>query len=340
MNYNIDVYHLEESNLPKFLNQLISKDDKIQFNFINQTIEDFNNIQKHNIIIFEEENYLSSIELFQKIIQQYNKPASIIVSSNKEIFNVVQWIRKGATDYLVKGDFNKENFINTINGSLEYISNKKKSLDKKIKSIKDKKFEPICMPKNFNWDSMKNNESYELSLVMIEIILRDSSRGQYSKSFIDEIYLKIRNEIKVISNMFGGKLWYWNNNTGVVAFYFGDKISCSVLSAIYFYIHFFQICLETLKLNNVIHFKIGINEGHTIFNYINTGEITSNIINSLTHLTKKHTDKDSLNIASNVYKKLNPRIKKYFIKLEDDENNDIYQYQFFNYPNELQLTKK
>lgn len=320
--------------------QMISKDDKIQFNFIKQSIDDFRNIAKHNIIIFEEENYLSSIELFQKIIRHYTKPASIIVSNNKEIFNVVQWIRKGATDYLIKGDFNKENFINTINGSLEYIFNKKKSIDKKIKTAKSKDFEPICIPKNFNWNNLMNNESYELSLVMIQIILRETSRGQFPKSFIDEIYLKIRNEIKIISNMFGGKLWYWNNDTGVVAFYFGDKICCSVLSAIYFYIHFFQICLETLKLNNLIHFKIGINEGNTVFNYINTGEITSNIINSLTHLTKKHTDKDCLNISANVFKKLNARLKKYFINLDEDENKNLYQYQFFKYPNDMQLIKK
>ena len=339
MTYNIDVYHLDNSNLQNFFKKIIGNDDKININFIKQSEIDKKKSLKNNIVIFEEDNYLISIELFQKIISKYKKePVSIILSKNNEIFNVVQWMRKGATDYLVKGDFNKENFINTMNGSLEFILNKNPDVKEKHKSIS---FKPIIISKNVSWENLKNNESYHLSLVMIEIILREKDSGQYSKSIIDKIFFEIRNEINKISKMFGGKLWYWNNNYGVIAFYFDDKINCSILAAIYFYTHFFQICLEILKLNNIPHFKIGINEGKTVFNYINTGEITSSIINSLSHLTKKHTDKDCLNISENVYKKLNPRLKNYFLKIRNNNNNDIlYQYQFYKYPSKSILIKK
>ena len=339
MVYNIDVYYLKISNLQSFFKKIIGKDSKININFIKQSEINKQKSFKKNIIIFEEENYLTSIELFQKIISKYkNNPVSIILSNNKEIFNVVQWMRKGATDYLVKGEFNKENFINTINGSLEYISNKKVVVAKeKNKNIT---FKPINIPKRTNWSILKNNESYELSIVMIEVILREKNTGQYSKSIIDKIYFDIRNEINKISQLFGGKLWYWNNNYGVIAFYFDDKVNCSILAAIYFYTHFFQICLEVLKLTNIPHFKIGINEGKTVFNYVNTGEITSSIINSLYHLTKKYTDKDCLNISENVYKKLNPRLKNYFIKINNNKNDILYQYQFFKYPSRSKLIKK
>lgn len=342
MLYNIDVYCLNNSNLPDFLKQLVNKDDKIKFKFIKQSsINKSGKVSMPDIILFEEENYLTSIEIFKKIIFTYKKkPASIILSNNKEVFNIVQWIRKGATDYLVKGDFKKENFINAINGSLEYISDKKIKLKDKKKLNKDKNYKPIIIPKNNDWSVLKNNKSYELSLVMFEIILPKNSIGQYSKPVIDKIYLKLRNEINLIAQMFGGKLWYWNNNSGVILFYFGDKINCSVLAAIYFYTHFFQICLENIELNNIPHFKIGINEGKTVFHYINTGEITSDIINSLSHLTKKYTETDNLNISDNVFNKLNSRMKNYFIKVNNSNKSKLYQYQFFNYPSESPINNK
>lgn len=339
MTYNIDVYYLNNSNIQKFFKKIISSDDNINIKFINQSEINKQKTFKNNIVIFEEENYLTSIELFQNIISKYGKETiSIILSKNNEVFNVVQWMRKGATDYLVKGEFNKENLINTINGSLEYIS-KKNVVDLKEKR-KNISFKPIVVPKNTDWNNLKNNESYELSLVMIEIVLLEKNIGQYTKAIIDKIYFNIRNEINKIAKMFGGKLWYWNNNNGVIAFYFEDKVNCSMLAAIYFYTHFFQICMEVLKLNNIPNFKIGINEGKTVFNYLNTGEITSNIINSLSHLTKKHTENDCLNITENVYKKINPRLHKYFIKINNNKTDKLYQYQFFKYPSKSILIKK
>ena len=73
---------------------------------------------------------------------------------------------------------------------------------------------------------------------------------------------------------------------------------------------------------------------------INTGEITSDIINSLSHLTKKYTNIDNLNITENVFKNLNPRMKNYFIKVNNKAKSKLYQYQFFNYPSESPINNK
>jgi hypothetical protein len=185
------------------------------------------------------------------------------------------------------------------------------------------------LPLNPDWNKLNNNENYDLSIVMTEIIIGSNKR--YSKSTIDKIYNMFKIEVNKISNIFGGKLWFWNNNFGVSVFHFGDMVSCSALAAISFYNNFFQMCIERIKLKEVLNFKIGINEGNGIFHSINTDQITSDVINRVTHLTKKYTKLNCLSITDNVYKKLNQRLKLTFHEAGKFQNKEVYQYNFFDY---------
>ena len=285
MSYKIDLYHLENSTLPDLVKTIMENENDFIIHYIPQNDKNIEKEHKNDIVIYEEENFLISIETFKIIIKNYfkKKVPAIIISNNREIFNVVLWMRNGASDYLVKQTLTKQNFINSINGSLHFVLKKKHLLTIEEVLRQKNKYIQVAIPKNPDWSGIENNSQNELSVVMIEILLHDASSCQYSKSSIDNIYAKIKNEASSISEMFGGKLWFWNNNYGSLVFHFGDKISCSVLAGIYFYNHFFQICLEKLKLNNILHFKICIHEGNMIFNRTNTDHITSDVINTLAH---------------------------------------------------------
>ncbi len=327
----IDVYCIEESILPKLFKKFSNSKDEIKFNFLKQnSIKPMIKSNK-KIFIFEEKSYLESFELYDKLTSKYGKnPITIIISSNNEIFNVVKWMRKGVYDYLVKNDLTKDTFFNSIKSSLEYMNNK---ITTKKSEIKNDNYKPIEIPCNTKWDAMENNNYYDMSLIMIEIILNKNNSLHYTKSSIEFIYSYLKEEAKRKACIFGGRLWFWINNTGVLVFHFGDRISNSVLAAIDFYNNFFQICVEKLKLKEVLHFKIGIHDGNGIFNRISTQNITSDIINSLSHLTKKHIKENCLNITDQVFQNLSIRLKPYFKSIGTFENKKIYQYEFFDYQN-------
>lgn len=327
MNNTIDIYLLENSMIKNFLLGLLDK-KKYKINIIDQSKINFEEEKINRIVLFEEDSFLTSSDLFRKILECYKKkPASIIVSNINEVFNVVRWMRIGASDYLLKTGLSNEKLMNSIEGSIEYTENRK-SLAKIKKEVKAKN-PNIVLPININWKTLKNDDNYDLAVVMIEININSDNR--YSKSSIDNIYNMFKMEINKIANMFGGKLWFWSNNFGTLVFHFGDLVNCSTLSAITFYNGFFQMCIEKLKLKEVLNFKICINEGNGIFNNNNTEHITSDVINRLTHLTRKYTKNNCLNITDNVYKKLNPRLKNFFHELGKFQNKKVYQYRFFNY---------
>ena len=329
MDNKIDVYILDNSNLKETLDKL-NKDKSNNFNFIKQTKIDFRNKKSSKIIIFEEKSYIESSALFDKIIKNYRKkPASILISSNKEVFNVVNWMRKGASDYLIKGDFTKEILLNSIKGSIELYKPDKK-ITKKDKSDKFH-YTPIIIPSSTNWGSLVNDQKYDIAVVMIETFLQKEIEAKYSKAAIEDIYLQVKLEAKKMAQLFGGKLWLWHNNFGVLVFHFGDYIDCACLAGISFYHNFFLFCVEQLKLREIFHFKIGLNEGYGIFNNKNTENITSHVINTLSHLTKKHTKDCCFNITGNTYKKLNKRLLPHFHNTGTFDNNKIYKYKFYEY---------
>jgi hypothetical protein len=321
----VDIYHLEKSSITDyFYNNSLNG---FEFNFINQKNIDLNAKINNKVIFFEEESYIDSVDLFLNILKKYTKKtACIIFSKNKNIHNVVKWMRKGASDYLLKNELNDEIVLNSIQSSIDYIENNS-SISKKVNDPNT--ITAVKIPISADWNNLQDDFSYDLSIVMIEIILKNISR--YSKELIEHIYNQVKINADIIAKNFGGKLWYWNNNFGTLVFHFGDHFNCSILTAIQFYNTFFLFCLESLKQKEVFDFKIAINGGKCIFNNHNTEHITSDVINSLTHLTKKFTKINSLNITESIYDNINQRLKTSFFEIDKFQDKKIFEYKFNNY---------
>lgn len=327
----IDFYYLEDSNFYKVFSSL-EIPDKLKFNYISQSETDNLKNLKNKIIFFEEESFITSLYFYNKIINCYNsKPITIIISNNTDVYNSVQWMRGGASDYLIKNDLNVEILINSLRGSIDY--NKKSNLqfeDDKI-TKKNLKNLPVIIPRSVNWKELVDNSNYNFAIVLFDINFNKESYTRYSKEFIDNIYSSFINEANKISSIFGGKLWYFGNNCGSLIFYFEDYINCAVLTSINIYNNFFLICHETLKLTELPDLKIIVHSGDGVFNSKNTDQITSDLVNSASHLIRQFAKVNTLNITEDVYSSLNPRIIKNFNRIDVYEKRNIYEYKFFNY---------
>lgn len=184
----------------------------------------------------------------------------------------------------------------------------------------------VQISRNSEWDTLTDNTYYNFTLVKISIIMTKDYLGRYSKTSIEKIYETIQYEISNISQNFGGKIWFWQNNTGMLVFHFGDYTNSAVLAGIYFLHNFFIMCFETLKLDEMLNFKISIHNGDSGYKKTDTDHISSDIINSIVHLDNYFTKEDNLVITEDVYKKLSVRLIPYFEPLDIYEEKQIYYY--------------
>ncbi|HOV14942.1 MAG TPA: hypothetical protein PK771_11700 [Spirochaetota bacterium] len=325
----LDAYLLNDSILEKkFSTFFIDIESHVNFYELEKIKEIPDSEKKKSELIFieEDDSYINTVDIYDKILSIYeNKPAIIILSNNTDVYNVVRWMRKGASDYLLKKLLTKEILTNSINGSLEFI---KKDIKIPEITLNNPDFETgrVSLPTNFDWNNIVDNKSYEMSLVMITINIEKELGSRFSKSSIEKLYEIIKNEITLISSKFGGKIWVSQNNFFILSFYFGDYINSSVLFGLYFFNRFFLLCVEKLKLDEIIDVKLSIHSGNCLYHKTNTEQITSDVINSLVHLENLFNDFGNLLISETVYSKLSNRLLKYFENIGNFENKQIYKY--------------
>jgi hypothetical protein len=328
LTYNIDVFHLNSTHLQSLIEKL-KFEETDEFNFSYYEIEEYQNgedFSPNEILIFEEESsYFDDFAQFEKIISKYKiSPVIFIISNNKEIVNVVRWMRKGVYDYILNNDFKKV-FIDSI----KEIIKSEKNEDKKQKDdllIKNYMEGRIVISRNNDWEILQENQFYDFTLVRISISMTKDYLGRYSKSSIEKIYETIKNEVAGISQNFGGKIWYWQNNSGIIIFHFGNYTNCAVLSGIYFMNFFFLMCFKKLNLDEMLKFKISIHNGNSLYRKTSIEHISSDTINSIVHLDNYFTKEDNLFITEPVYKNLSVRLINNFEHAGEYEGRQIYRY--------------
>ncbi|HPO49008.1 MAG TPA: hypothetical protein PLO89_01660 [Spirochaetota bacterium] len=323
---NLDFYCSNDSFLTKIIPPFLEDCDFLCNFFEVEKLTQNNGDRMNSEVVFleEDDSFVCSSDFFENIISKYNnKPPIIIISSNNEVFNVVKWMRKGASDYLLKNELTKDILLNSINDSLTYIKKDNPScniLDQNEDYINGR----IVLPTNFDWNSLLDNQYYEMAPVMLTINFDKDFLSRYSKSSIEKIYENIKNEISLISSKFGGRIWVSQNNSFILSFYFGDYINCSALFGIYFFNRFFLLCVEKLKLDEVLKLKMSIHAGNCLFHKTNTEQITSDVINSLVHIENQYNTDGNIAVSETVYKNLSKRLSKFFSFEGEFEGKKIY----------------
>lgn len=312
----------ENQSIRDKIKTMQSKIEKFDFNY-SEVVTD----REYDIYLITENNdFEDSSDMLDDIRKACRKKRAVIIviGRNTNAFNVVKWMRGGIADYLPVSDLREDTLKDSIIGSVKYIIGDLKNV--KVITGKGNAYgKRITVSKNNNWNSLKNNHFYDMSLVMVSLSFSDDAAGRYSKASFEKITLQIKDEMSRAAAAFGGDLWFWNNDSGILTFHFGDYINASVLASIYIITHFFLFCVEKLKLDEVLKIKLSVHKGNCFYNKTNTESITSDLINSIVHLQHQFNTPDNLCITEQIYSSVSPRISEYFEKSDFFEGNMIYK---------------
>lgn len=329
MQVEIDVYHLANSRLPDKLTKMTANNKSWKFNFYDYDALEKSDKKSRLVILEEEDSYISCADVFDIIVTNYSiYPAVIIFTVNRELYNVVRWIRRGAADCLWVGDLSDQLLRNSFKSALNYIETKMNNKAGRDERKKDNLYEEdkINLPQNYDWDALKDGEIYDMTLLSFNAIINKDAIGIYSKATIEKIYEQIRIEINNIAAPFGGRIWFWNNNGGMLIFHFGDGANLAALFSLYFANRFFLFTYEKLKLDKPLNYKMSIDSGRGLYHKTDTGNITSELLNFTVHMQHKLTSDNEIYITDRVYSKLSGRIRKYFTESEKFQDVNTYRY--------------
>lgn len=321
----IDVYSNKNSNILKIINEIKNKLEKYSFSFY-ETDDPPPPIKEiGKIIIFEETSTDNPFEKLAKIYNSYkNAPLVIVTSEKPDYKNAVKWMKKFAIDYISsEKEYTPDEFENIINDTLIIKFN----ADEKEKDEPNPfSSDPVSLEVTIDWDSLKEDQSYQMSILMASVRIRDDQLCKYSKEQIDDISLKIEKYITKRAMNMGGYKLFCHHNDGLFLFHFGDRVNLATLSAISILNKINIYCIERLFLNENFDIKLTLHDGDIIFSKKEAKFISSDAINAVFHLKNIDDSFNTLYVTENIYTKLNPRLKTLFYPYITFEGREIFSY--------------
>lgn len=322
----ISVYSKQDSKIKLFIKENVSyfKDFNFVFYDISKTLPPQKVIG--SLIILEETSFEQIFLKFSEMLDSYKyKPFFVVCSEEPTIKSAVEWMKLGADNYIeVNEELTCDILVEVLNQSV-YFENKISS--KNISVRKPFDYPPISLNHKIDWVSLKEGKEYNMSLLSVSIFYKNK-KNKFLDEHLDNILMKINSSIEKTISVLGGRNLFWQLSTGIFLFHFDDRISCAVASAISV---LNKILLYTIEHSaqlsgSGVGVKIVVHDGGIIYNLKDTRFITSDALNSVAHLQDSIDEINCIIITENVFEDLNPRLKRYFYRMNSYEGREIYNY--------------
>jgi hypothetical protein len=281
-----------------------------------------------SMIIIDESSEKDSFKLSERILSSYvYKPSFVVTSEKPDVESAVRWMKHGAADYIdaknqyTVGQIDKIMKDALLFDGLELFGEVSEDIDPFTHP-------PVHLHRQAGWRDLKNDVSYEMTTLMVSILVNKQQAGIYSKDQLVKILSGFEKRFETIVTNMGGARLFWNYDNGVFVFHFEDKINAAIVSAISILNRMKIMCLESMNLQEVFDVKCTLHDGAVLYNSVDTKFITSDTINSVVHLQRHTEHANSIDITENVYNFLNPRIKRHFYFDGSYEGRDVYTYYY------------
>jgi hypothetical protein len=179
--------------------------------------------------------------------------------------------------------------------------------------------------KTVGWGVLREGFTYEFSFLSFDIVGNSELVRRYSKKQIMKGYTDVKKVVTRMVDKREGRMWRWEGDGGLAAFYFGNKNMQVTLAAIEVLHELFMYNLFDCPLKEPLSIRIAAHTGPCQF-FPNVNEIRSATINRLIEIETQHADSDSLTISPSVYTDLGTKLESFFKPIQISSRNNLYRY--------------
>jgi class 3 adenylate cyclase len=176
------------------------------------------------------------------------------------------------------------------------------------------------------WRVLEEGKQYEFCLLRIDIVENSRLVREYSSEVVTAAYSDFRNSVRSIVEKRNGRLWGWEGDGGIAAFYFKEKNIDAVLSGIEILLELFFYNIFRCPLQENLKVRIAIHTGQCQF-FHDLKRIQNDTVRILESLEAEYTLPDTITLTPSVYHDLGNKLEKYFLPIEIRRGHYVYRYQ-------------
>ncbi len=195
-----------------------------------------------------------------------------------------------------------------------------------IYSVEDNTFiENPAIRKTMNWGVLKPGEEYIFSFLRFDMVGSSKLARELKREEYEKIYSDVRSIVGKTCEKRNGRIWLWEGDGGLIAFYFSDKENRSAISAIEILHDVYIYNLINVPLENDIKVRIAVHNGPWIFTF-DRERIKGDVIERVNELEEHFTEPNTITFSPTIYRMLNQKIVDLLEPFKSEKFGTLHRY--------------
>jgi class 3 adenylate cyclase len=179
--------------------------------------------------------------------------------------------------------------------------------------------------RTMGWGTLREGRTYEFALLRIDIVRNSELVRRYPAELIASAYGSVRDMVTRMVEKRDGRLWSWEGDGGLAAFYFSDKTIQATLCGIEIIHELFLYNLLGRGFPEPILARLAVHAGPCRFLFA-AREAAGETTRRLELLESAYTVPGSLTVSPGVFTDLGSKIAPLFTAEPGPENGNVYSY--------------
>jgi hypothetical protein len=186
--------------------------------------------------------------------------------------------------------------------------------------------EKIDVKKTAYWGVLQEGKTYELTFLLIDIVKNSELVRRYRQEVIADTYRHLRDIFFRDVEKRNGRVWLWEGDGGISAFYFDNKNVKAVLSGVEIMLELFFFNLLKSPLKDQLKVRIAVHTGPCQFSSA-IDKVESDTLHALQLMSDEYTLPDTMTISPSVYSDMGSKLELFFKPFSLKNGKHLYRYQ-------------
>jgi class 3 adenylate cyclase len=179
--------------------------------------------------------------------------------------------------------------------------------------------------RTMGWGTLQEGRTYEFALLRMDIVGNSELVRRYPKGLISSAYGMVRELVTRIVEKRDGRMWSWEGDGGLAAFYFVDKTIKATLSGMEIVHELLLYNLLRRVLPEPVLVRLAVHAGPCRF-LASAKESAGDTIRRVEMLESSYTAPGCLTVSPGVYTDLGSKLSPLFLAVPGPDNGNVYRY--------------
>jgi class 3 adenylate cyclase len=179
--------------------------------------------------------------------------------------------------------------------------------------------------RTMGWGTLQEGRTYEFALLRADIVGNSRLVRLYPRSRIKDVYGSMKDLVTRLVEKRDGRIWSWEGDGGLAAFYFSDKTIQATLCGIEILHELFLFNLLGRALPEPVLVRLAVHAGPCRF-VRSAKESAGDTIRRTELLESNFTRPGCLTVSPGVFTDLGSKLTPHFVPVAGPENGTVYRY--------------